>query len=287
MTARVDSHCHLWRQSRGDYGWLDPQNEALAPLLRDFEPSDLQERLAASGIESALVVQAAPTVDETRFLLSLAATTPQIVGVVGWVDLADAGSIKILEELALDSAFKGVRPMLQDLEQVDWIATSPDQSVVNRMIELGVRFDALVLAQHLPHLLSFAKRYADLPIVVDHAAKPALSDQGDLTNWRAGLIPIAKETNAVCKISGLLTEMAPVDLDRAETVLAPVVSDLLDWFGPERLMWGSDWPVLKLAGSYRGWDDLTQKLLSDLSETDRARILGGTATEFYGLEDAA
>lgn len=287
MAARVDSHCHLWRQSRGDYGWLDPKNAALAPLLHDFEPSDLQDRLITAGIESAVVVQAAPTVDETRFLLSLAATTPQIAGVVGWVDLAQAGSASILDEFARNLAFKGVRPMLQDLEHADWIATAPDLSVVTRMIELGLRFDALVLAPHLPHLLTFARRYPDLPIVVDHAAKPALADRSDLAAWRAGLKAIAQQTNAVCKISGLLTEMASADLDHAEAILTPIVADLLEWFGSARLMWGSDWPVLKLAGSYAEWDALAKKLLSDLPTADHARILGGTAREFYGLDDAA
>lgn len=287
MLLRVDGHCHLWRRDRGDYGWLDAKNTALAPLLRDFEPDDLQSRLDAAGIGAAIIVQAAPTLEETQFLLGLAAQTPQIVGVVGWVDLADATSAAKLEDLAQSPAFKGVRPMLQDLDQQDWIATAPDASVIERMIELGLRFDALVLAEHLPHLLTFAKTYSDLPIVIDHAAKPALADQSDLAEWRAGLQAIAAQTTAVCKLSGLLTEMDPTDLVHAETVLAPIVADLLDWFGPERLMWGSDWPVLKLAGSYAGWDALTQALLSDLSAADRTRILGGTACEFYGLEAAA
>lgn len=287
MLARVDSHCHLWRQDRLDYGWLDPANEALAPLLRDFEPSDLQARLEASGIEAAVVVQAAPTVAETRFLLELAETTPQIVGVVGWVDLADPASTAELDNLARNPLFKGVRPMLQDLDQADWIVAVPDEGVVNRLFELGLRFDALVLAPHLPHLLTFAKANPDLAIVVDHAAKPALADHSDLTGWRIGLQAIARETSAVCKLSGLLTEMAPTDLDRADEVLVPIVADLLDWFGPDRLMWGSDWPVLKLAGTYAEWNALTQRLLGNLSDSDRARILGGTARAFYGLEAAA
>lgn len=256
-------------------------------MLRDFEPSDLQARLDATGIDAAIVVQAAPTVGEARFLLELAKATPQIAGVAGWVDLADPASASVLSELATDQAFKGVRPMLQDLDQADWIATAPDAGVMARMIELGLRFDALVLAPHLPHLLTFAKQHPDMPIVVDHAAKPALADRSDLSDWRAGLQAIATQTNAVCKLSGLLTEMAPADLDNAESVLAPIVADLLDWFGPDRLMWGSDWPVLKLAESYAGWNGLTQTLLSDLSDPDRARILGGTAQSFYGLDSTA
>ena len=287
MGARVDSHCHLWRLDRGDYGWLDPANIDLAPLLHDFEPRDLQLRLRGAGIDAAIVVQAAPTVDETRFLLDLAATTSQIAGVVGWVDLSDPNSAIVLQDLARDPAFKGVRPMLQDLDQSDWIATKTDAGVIARMMDLGLRFDALVLAPHLPHLLTFASAYPDLPIVVDHAAKPPLADRSDFDAWRDGLRDIAAQTTAVCKLSGLLTEMAPADLDRAEEVLAPIVADLLEWFGPTRLMWGSDWPVLKLAGSYAGWNALAQALLADLSPADRDRILGGTAREFYGLEAAA
>lgn len=287
MLDRIDSHCHLWRRDRGDYGWLDPENTALAPLLQDFGPDDLQTRLGAAGIQAAVVVQAAPTEGETRFLLGLAAQTPQIAGVVGWVDLADPKSIAILDDLAQSPTLKGVRPMLQDLDQADWIATAPDAGVVTHLIELGLRFDALVLAPHLPHLLAFAKAYPDLPMVIDHGAKPALAHGVDLTKWRAGMQAIAEQTSAKCKLSGLLTEMSAADLDQAEAVLAPVVSDLLAWFGPERLMWGSDWPVLRLAGSYEGWNALTQSLLSGLSTADRARILGGTAREFYGLEATA
>lgn len=287
MLARVDSHCHLWRQERGDYGWLDPENAALAPLLRDFEPQYLKTRLDASGCDAAIVVQAAPTVEETRFLLDLVTTAPQIAGVVGWVDLPDPASVIELGNLAGDPAFKGVRPMLQDLEHADWIVTAPDPGVITQMVELGLRLDALVLAPHLLHLLAFSKTNPDLPIVVDHAAKPALATQSDLTNWRAGLQAIAQQTSAVCKLSGLLTEMAPVDLNRADEVLAPIVADLLDWFGPDRLMWGSDWPELKLAGSYAEWNTLTQTLLARLTDADRRRILGRTAQDFYGLEAAA
>ncbi len=284
MLGRVDSHCHLWRQDRGDYGWLNPANEALAPLLQDFEPRDLQACLDASGVDSAILVQAAPTVAETRFLLELAATTPTIAGVVGWVDLASPASIAELGNLARDPMFKGVRPMLQDLGQADWIVTAPYEGVINQLVELGLRFDALVQAAHLPHLLTFAKNHPDLPIVIDHAAKPALADQCDLPEWREGLRAISEQTSTFCKLSGLLTEMAAIDREQAEDVLAPIVTDLLDWFGPDRLMWGSDWPVLNLAGSYVGWDRLALRLLGDLPEIERTRILGGTAVEFYGLE---
>lgn len=284
MLGRVDSHCHLWRRDRGDYHWLDPSNADLEPLLRDFEPEDLQSRLNDTEIQSAVLVQAAATVEETRFLLKLASETPQIAGVVGWVDLADPGSTAYLDEFARDPAFKGVRPMLQDLDQVDWIATTPDAGVIGRLIDLGLRFDALVLAPHLPYLLTFAKTYPDLPIVVDHAAKPALAERAALAKWRAGLQAMATQTNAVCKVSGLLTEMPLTELDQAEEILAPIISDLVDWFGPERLMWGSDWPVLELAGTYAGWNAMTQALLTGFSASDRNRILGGTAREFYGLE---
>ena len=276
----------MWRQDRGDYGWLDPNNAALRPLLQDFEPADLEERLNAANVDAAVIVQAAPTLDETFFLMFLAQNSPFIAGVVGWVDLTDVTSLAQLDWLVQEPLFKGVRPMLQDLDRTDWIVTEPNDQVLAKLVELGLRFDALVLAQHLPHLLSFAKAHPDLAIVVDHAAKPALAAPSDLTDWRAGLKAIAEQTSAYCKLSGLLTEMAPDDLDRAGEVLAPIVADLLEWFGPERLMWGSDWPVLRLAGSYAGWDGLAQQLLGDLSDTDRARILGGTAAEFYGLEVA-
>lgn len=287
MARRMDAHCHFWKTERGDYGWLDPANPALAPIFRDFAPDDMLPLNEAAGISGVVTVQAAPTVAESRYLLSLAEATPLIKGVVGWVDLSRAEAVEDIHELAAHQAFKGVRPMLQDIEDINWLSTAPRPEVIAALKETGLRFDALVLPQHLEVLLEFALKHPDLPIVIDHAAKPALAagpDDPRHDMWQCGMKRLAEETGAFCKISGLLTEMAPAQISEADAILHPYIDNLLEWFGPERLMWGSDWPVLTLAAPHADWNSLSARLLADLEEADLARIHAGTAAKFYGLE---
>ncbi|MDN5786180.1 amidohydrolase, partial [Pseudorhodobacter sp.] len=194
MPYQVDAHCHLWTLSRGDYGWLDPTNPDLKPIVRDFGFADL---LAADGSTEhcqRVLVQAAPTVDETVFLLGLAARHDDIAAVVGWVDLGREDAAHTLSELAAHPRFKGVRPMLQDIADVDWITTQPRPDAIAALTEHKLTFDALVLPQHLQALHRFANGNPDLPIVIDHAAKPALAAAtSDLRHklWRDGMMRMA------------------------------------------------------------------------------------------------
>lgn len=287
MYTRVDSHCHLWTLERGDYGWLDPKNKDFGKIARDFTTSDLTKRMDAKDIAQAVLVQAAPAPAETDYLLGLASQSSAVAAVVGWVDLSNPAATCVLHRWSTNPMLKGVRPMLQDLARADWIATAPNPEVAQTLQSLGLRFDALVLTKHLPYLLQFAQAYPDLPIVIDHSAKPPLqagmmSDQG--IAWRDGMRQLAQNTRACCKLSGLLTEMSEAQQPHAAEILSPIVADLLEWFGPERLMWGSDWPVLTLASTYANWTDLSASLLAGLSQTDQAAIFGGTARAFYGLD---
>jgi len=286
---RIDAHQHFWRRARGDYRWLTPERPALAPLLRDFEPLDLQPLLERHGVMQTVLVQAADSVAETQFMLSLANEYGFIAGVVGWVDLSRRESVEVLHGLARHPKFKGVRPMLQDLDDVQWIATAPDTAVMEALLALGLRFDALVKPQHLPPLLRFLARWPELPVVVDHAAKPPLAQRGNelaLQAWRDAMARIARHPGACCKLSGLVTEMAPEDCtspERIAAVLRPVWHTLLEAFGPSRLMWGSDWPVLTLANRYEDWVAASDLLLAELSADERTQVLQGTARRFYGL----
>ena len=286
--ARIDAHCHLWRLGRGDYGWLADGPPALAAIRRDFDLDDLPA--AAPDVGLSILVQAAPTVAETVFLLGRArAAAPRVGGVVGWVDLAEPRSVAAIARLARDPLFKGVRPMLQDLADPDWIAARPAPACVDALERLGLRFDALVTPRELPALLRFVEAHPGLPVMVDHAAKPALgAPAGDPRRaaWRDGLRALAGAANTCCKLSGLLTELPALRRRTpAEAVeaLRPVLDDLLAWFGPARLAWGSDWPVLTLAASPAFWLDATERLLSGLAGPDRDAVLGGTAARFYGL----
>ncbi|MDX7951581.1 amidohydrolase family protein [Lichenihabitans sp. Uapishka_5] len=289
MTPRVDAHCHLWRLERGDYGWLDGDGGPLAPIRRDFEVADLRAAGAAMGTEAFVAVQAAPSVAETRHLLDQARIAPEIVGVVGWVDLSDPAAEADLERLAADPRFVGVRPMLQDLPDPDWIATRPAPAAMAALSRLGLCFDALVTPVHLQALQHFAERHGDLPIMIDHAAKPAVSAPADDPRhalWRVGMQALAHRPGVCVKLSGLLTEL-PAERrrtpDDAVAALRPLVDHLLDWFGPERLAWGSDWPVLTLASQPAVWAEVSERLLAPLNEAGRAAVRGDTACRFYGL----
>ena len=287
-SRRIDAHCHLWDLARGDYGWLDVSNPDLKPIAKNFELSDLLAADLNTPAVHYVLVQAAPTVAETEFLLHLSDQHEQIGAVVGWVDLAGNGAQEQLERLSLNPKFKGVRPMLQDIDDVNWINTAPRSDAIEALKEHGLCFDALVLPQHLSAFKEFALAHPSIPMVIDHAAKPALaSNHSDPRHemWRIGMAELAEETNVLCKISGLLTELSVEQREQPVEYLKPVVHDLLNWFGPDRLMWGSDWPVLNLAASYEQWQSVCNTLLSELDEKSSAKIFSGTAENFYALND--
>ncbi|HLK24143.1 MAG TPA: amidohydrolase family protein [Caulobacteraceae bacterium] len=274
---RVDAHQHFWRLERGDYGWLTPD---LQPIHRDFGPDDLRPLTAAVGVEKTVLVQAAPTEAETDFLLRLAADEPLVAGVVGWVDFAAPDAAHRIAALAARPKLIGLRPMIQDLPDDRWMLSDAIAPALAAMADEGLTFDALVLPRHLPILREFAARHPALDIVIDHGAKPEIAKDA-LDGWARDMRAIAAETRLVCKLSGLVTEAAPGWT--AET-LRPYVEVLLEAFGADRLMWGSDWPVVNLNGSYAGWWGAAEALLVDLSGDERDAILGGTASVFYGLD---
>ena len=272
--AAIDAHQHFWRLDRGDYGWLTP---ALAPIHRDFGPEDLAPILARHGIARTILVQAAPTLAETRFLLDLARATPFVAGVVGWIDFDAAEAPEAVLRLAQDRRLVGLRPMVQDLADDDWLARPALAPVFEAMIACNLVFDALVLPRHLPRLARVLERHPALRVVVDHGAKPRIASR-DLGRWPADLAIVAAHPQATCKLSGLVTEAAPRD---GLPELRPVIDTLVQRFGPQRLMWGSDWPVVNLAGGYDRWRAIALAGLAQLTPDDRAAVLGGTARRVY------
>lgn len=279
MNVRVDAHHHVWRLGRGDYGWLQPV-PALAPIYRDFDLPELRPQLAAAEIDATVLVQAAPTLAETRFLLDVAHSSEGLVqAVVGWVDLDATNAADTLSQLAADPLLKSVRPMLQDLADPEWILRPGVQRSLATLPQLGLRFDALVKPRELNALLRALDRNPDLAAVVDHCAKPDIAG-GGWQPWADHLAAIARSTGACCKLSGLVTEAGKNwSVDR----LRRYVDHVLECFGPQRVLWGSDWPVLTLAASYAEWVAVTEGLLIDLPETDRAAIRGANARRFYAL----
>ena len=275
---RVDAHQHFWKIARGDYWWLT--KDRFPQLYRDFLPADLKPLLEECKIDKTVLVQGAQTVDETKFLLGIADATPIVAGVVGWVDFEAKDAPALIAGLAKNKKLLGLRPMLQDLTDDNWILKPNLKPALEAIPKNGLRFDALIFPRHLAVIRKFLDQNPDLPVVIDHGAKPEIA-KGEIRSWEAAMRAIARETRAVCKLSGLATEAGPKW--NADTLM-PYIEVLIDAFGPKRLMWGSDWPVLNVAGEYTQWFKIADGFTKHLSAGDRAEIFGGTAARFYGIK---
>lgn len=271
---RIDSHQHFWTLARGDYGWLTPE---LGPIHRDFGPTDLAPLLERHGIARTILVQAAPTVAETLFLLETARRTPFVAGVVGWCDFEAPDVATTIRSLASDRLLVGLRPMVHDIADPGWVARPSLAPAFEALIANRLVFDALLKPVHMAPLETVLLRHPDLTVVIDHAAKPDLV-RGELGGWERGIAALAAYPNTVCKLSGLVTEAGP---DWTFETLRPVVNHLIATFGPERLLWGSDWPVVTLRSDYARWFEAAASLLSDLDEAEREAVFGGNARRIY------
>jgi L-fuconolactonase len=278
----IDAHQHYWDPARGDYGWLTPE---LGALYRPFLPADLAPLRARCGVARTVLVQAAPTLAETRYLLDLARHDASIAGVVGWAPLDDPRAPEIIADLAREPKLRAVRPMLQDLPDDNWIATADLARGVQALIAHDLAFDALIFARHAAALERFLTRYPALRVVIDHGAKPPIREgRAGFESWSHAIARLAQFEQVHCKISGLATEAAP---GWDDDTLRPYIAHLLARFGANRLMWGSDWPVLNLNGDYEGWHASAQRLFAHLGAIERAAIFGGNAAAFYRLQAAA
>ena len=242
-------------------------------------PTDLGPLLAEARIDKTIVVQAAPTLAETEFLLELADGNQFIAGVVGWVDLTAPNAPTAISQLADHPKLLGLRPMLQDLPDDDWLITADLGPAVGAMQLHGLRFDALVYPRHLTVLRDFVRRYSDLPVVVDHAAKPNIAESS-FNGWARDIGKLARETNVYCKLSGLITEAGR---NSSVAAIRPYVDHVLSAFGSARVMWGSDWPVVGLACSYEEWLAMTIDMLSHYPKYQQEHVFADSAAEFYGI----
>ncbi|MEM7709827.1 MAG: amidohydrolase family protein [Pseudomonadota bacterium] len=273
----IDAHQHYWRPVRGDYGWMPPGDPVLD---RDYLPGDLAPQRAALGIEGTVLVQAAPSVAETEFLLGLADGDESIRAVVGWIDFEDPADRAALDRIAAHPRLRGVRPMIQDIPDNDWMLRSDSRWAFDALTERGLRFDALGFPRHLDQFLTLLERHPDLAVVIDHCMKPTITDPAAFDHWADGMNRLARETGAFCKLSGLVTEAEP---DWSVETLRPYAEHVLDAFGPTRVMWGSDWPVCRLRAEYGVWFDAAWTVCAGLDDAGRAAVFGGTARAFYGI----
>jgi L-fuconolactonase len=270
----VDAHQHFWDPARGDYGWLKPDN----PIHRIYAPADLHPPMTQTGVDATILVQAAPTPEETDYMLGIARDTPWILGVVGWIDLAAGDAAEQVRRRARDPLFLGVRPMLQDLDDPGWILQPSLAPVLEAIAAAGLIFDALILSHQIAAITELAGRHPQLSIVLDHAAKPHLGQADAMTRWTDEIARLAGSPNVTCKVSGLLTELRPGG-SRDDVIRAIAV--LHDLFGPDRLLWGSDWPVLTLAARYQDWFELARTAITARDRRAIPAVMGGNALRIY------
>jgi L-fuconolactonase len=273
----VDSHQHFWQVGHFDYPWMSPKVEV---LYRDYLPAALEPILKDQGIAKTVLVQASNSLAETYWLVSLADRYHSIAGVVGWVDLTDPRMEEELEVLTAYPVFKGIRHLVESEPAEDWL-TQPSVLRGLRVLERHqVSYDLLVHTRHLKHVKTVAESCPELRLVVDHMAKPPVAS-GEVKEWAKEIKAIAAFPNVHCKLSGLVTEANHTSWSKDD--LQPFVECALEFFGPGRLMFGSDWPVCLLAASYDQVLESFESLLDGLSDEERNRIFAENATEFYRL----
>jgi L-fucono-1,5-lactonase len=280
--TRIDAHQHFWHPLRGDYDWMPMDNAILA---RAYAPADLAPHLTAHEITATVLVQAAATVHETEYLLGIADATDSVAGVVGWVDFEKPDHVDHLKRLSAHPKFLGVRPMIQDIADVNWMLRDDVQWGFRALCDLDLTFDALGFPAHLDNFLILLERYPHMRVVIDHCMKPRIRDHAQgpevFQGWADGMSRLADQTGAYCKFSGLVSEAAEGwSIDD----LRPYADHVLHCFGTGRVMWGSDWPVCRLRASYDRWHKTATTLTAHLSSADRARVFGGSAIDFYRLD---
>jgi L-fuconolactonase len=278
---RIDAHHHFWRYSPTEYGWI---NDQMQLLRRDFLPGDLKPLIDRAGVAGAIVVQARQTLEETRWLLSLAgdegADTTWMKGVVGWAPIAAPEFQDVLADLKRNKKLKGLRHLIQDEPDDQFILNDAFNRGIRVLQDTGFVYDIVVYARHLPQTLRFVDKHPDQPFVLDHCAKPPILSR-EMEPWTTHMRELAKRPNVCCKISGLPTEAEWQQWTSAS--LEPYWRVVLEAFGPNRLLFGSDWPVSLLATSYQRWIDTVSEWIAPLSAAEQAAIWGGTASRVYSL----
>ena len=281
---RVDSHQHFWRYTPEDYPWIAPEWQV---LQRDFLPDDLRPLLAAHQLDGAIAVQAQQTIDETRWLLDLAADHPDIVkGVVGWVPLIDSErdvdrALETLVGLPTGRALKGIRHILQGEADDAYMLREDFNRGVARLRAHGLTYDILIFGRHLANAATFVDRHPDQAFVLDHIAKPEIRATAFDRAWASGLRELARRPHVMCKLSGVVTETRDAEWTRGG--ISPYLETALETFGPGRILFGTDWPVCLLRCEYQTWVETVTSFISTLTAGEQEAIMGGNAIRAYRL----
>jgi L-fuconolactonase len=275
----IDSHHHLWQYSPEEYGWI---HEQMSVLRQDFLLPELREVAATSGVDGFVSVQARQSVQETHTLLELARDEPLIRGVVGWVPLADPNVARILDSLADQPLLKGLRHVVQD-EPDDRFILGPDfNRGIDHLTGRGLVYDVLIFARQLPPSIEFVDRHPDLPMVLDHIAKPTIVAGQFDREWEKNFRELAKRDHVTCKFSGVVTEVR--DDSWSIDTIRPYWDVAIDAFTPGRLMFGSDWPVCRLKTEHSQWLETVRNLASELTSDEQDQFFAANAIRAYNLE---
>jgi L-fuconolactonase len=279
VVIRVDAHQHYWSLRRGDYAWLKPSE---VKLFRDFTPEDLSDQLAECAVRATVVVQSAATEAETHYLFDLANSHPSIAGVVGWVDFEASDVADRVRRLIREGGgkLKGLRPMVQDISDPSWLERSSLDAAFGAMLEHDLAFDALVTPSHLQVLERRLRRHPALRAVLDHAGKPDIAG-GAFEPWARQVEQLAGSTAMYCKLSGLLTQ---ADLGAGIAELDAFVERIFHCFGADRVMWGSDWPVVTTRAPYGEWLDTALALVKRHAPGHEQDVFAKNAVRFYRLD---
>jgi len=273
---RIDSHQHFWTYDEQQYPWI-PKG---TPLHRDWLPKDLEPLLAKAEIEGCVAVQARQTVEESDRLLALADRAPMIKGVVGWVDLQSEKVEAQLAKLAKNPKFVGVRHVVQDEPDADFMLRPDFMRGLGTLIQFDLTYDILIYPKQLPAAIEMVRKFPEQSFALDHIAKPLIKD-GVLSPWREQIRELAGSSNVWCKVSGMITEANHTTWKPAD--FEPYLDVVFDAFGEDRLMYGSDWPVCLLAGTYERMFELVDSYTRQLTPQARGKFFGGNATRFYRI----
>jgi L-fuconolactonase len=273
----IDAHQHFWQYSPTAYDWID---DTMKPLQQDFLPQQLKPLLQQNNFSGSVAVQALQTEAETEFLLTLAAEHDFIKGVVGWADLQAADVETKLAKLAQNPKLKGLRHVVQGEPDDKFLLRPNFLRGITLLQKFNFTYDILIYPKHLPVATEFVAKFPEQPFVLDHIAKPFIKDHL-LLPWAQHIQELAQNPHVYCKLSGMVTE---ADWQNWQpTDFKPYLDVIIEAFGPNRLMIGSDWPVCTLAGTYAEVMNLVKEYLYQFSKTDQEKILGGNATRFYNL----
>lgn len=275
---KIDAHHHFWKYDPVRYSWM---NESMEILKKDYQPADLQVEIEKAEIEGVVSVQADQSMLETDELLDHAAQRDFIKGVVGWFPLADPAVEEVLAEYADNPWLKGVRHVVQDEPDDRFILGEAFNEGIRKLEQFDLIYDILIYERQLGSSIEFVDLHPNLPFVLDHVAKPRIGD-GLMEPWKEQMFEMSRRENVTCKLSGMATEAKWAEWTADQ--LRPYMEVALDAFGPDRLMFGSDWPVARLAVDYMPWVNLCREFISSLSTDEREAIEGGNAIRVYQLD---